>query len=65
MPARRPYAIEHAFWFLKQYPDLNTNQSTQTVSTDHWMWLCALAFWQLLLMREFDAYFRILKLKQK
>jgi len=31
---------------------LNANQSTQTVSTDHWMWQCALAFWQLLLMRE-------------
>lgn len=46
------FAIEHAFRFMKQRLGLNANQSTQTVSTDHWMWLCALAFWQLLLMRE-------------
>ncbi len=46
------FAIEHAFRFLKQHLGLNANQSTQVVSTDHWMWLCALAFWQLLLMRE-------------
>ncbi len=46
------FAIEHAFRFLKQHLGLNANQSTQTVSTDQWMWLCALAFWQLLLMRE-------------
>lgn len=46
------FAIEHFFRFAKQHLGLNANQSTQTVSTDHWMWLCALAFWQLLLMRE-------------
>jgi hypothetical protein len=46
------FAIEHAFRFLKQHLGLNANQSRQTVSTDHWMWLCALAFWQLLLMCE-------------
>jgi hypothetical protein len=31
---------------------LNANQSTDPVSTDQWMWLCALAYWQLLLMRD-------------
>jgi len=46
------FAIEHFFRFAKQHLGLNANQSTKTVSTDHWMWLCALAFWQLLLMRE-------------
>lgn len=46
------FAIEHYFRFLKQHLGLNANQSTDTVCTDHWMWLCALAFWQLLLMRD-------------
>ena len=46
------FAIEHFFQFAKQHLGLNANRSTRTVSTDHWMWLCALAFWQLLLMRE-------------
>ena len=45
------FAIEHYFRFLKQHMGLNANQSTDTVSTDHWMWLCGLAYWQLLLMR--------------
>ncbi len=46
------FAIEHLFRFLKQHMGLNANQSTDLVSTDHWMWLCALAYWQLLLMRD-------------
>ena len=46
------FAIEHFFRFLKQHMGLNANQSTDLVSTDHWMWLCALAYWQLLLMRD-------------
>ena len=46
------FAIEHLFRFLKQHMGLNANQSTDVVSTDHWMWLCALAYWQLLLMRD-------------
>jgi hypothetical protein len=46
------FAIEHMFRFLKQHMGLNANQSTDLVSTDQWMWLCALAFWQLLLMRD-------------
>jgi hypothetical protein len=46
------FAIEHFFRFAKQHLGLNANQSTDLVSTDHWMWLCALAYWQLLLMRD-------------
>jgi hypothetical protein len=46
------FAIEHFFRFAKQRLGLNANQSTDLVSTDHWMWLCALAYWQLLLMRD-------------
>jgi hypothetical protein len=46
------FAIEHMFRFLKQHLGLNANQSTDLVSTDQWMWLCALAYWQLLLMRD-------------
>lgn len=50
------FAIEHSFRFLKQHMGLNANQSTDPVSTDHWMWLCALAYWQLLLMRDRVEY---------
>jgi hypothetical protein len=46
------FAIEHFFRFCKQHLGLNTNQSTDEVSIDQWMWLCALAYWQLLLMRD-------------
>ena len=46
------FAIEHLFRFLKQHLGLNANQSTDLVSTDQWMWFCALAYWQLLLMRD-------------
>ena len=46
------FAIEHMFRFLKQHMGLNVNQSTNLVSTDQWMWMCALAYWQLLLMRD-------------
>ena len=46
------FAIEHMFRFLKQHMGLNANQSTDLVSSDQWMWLCALAYWQLLLMRD-------------
>jgi hypothetical protein len=46
------FAIEHMFRFLKQHMGLNANQSTDLVSTGNWMWLCALAYWQLLLMRD-------------
>jgi DDE superfamily endonuclease len=46
------FAIEHAFRFLKQHLGLNANQSTNLQSIEHWMWLCALAYTQLLLMRH-------------
>jgi len=45
------FAIEHAYRFCKRHLGLNANQSTQLGNTHHWMWLCALAFWQLLLLR--------------
>ena len=46
------FAIEHFFRFAKQHLGLNANQSTDLVSTEQWMWWCALAYWQLLLMRD-------------
>ncbi len=46
------FAIEHAFRFLKQHTGLNACRSTNPVVIEHWMWLCALAYWQLLLMRR-------------
>jgi len=46
------FAIEHMFRFLKQHMGLNASRSNNLVSTEQWMWLCALAYWQLLLMRE-------------
>ena len=46
------FAIEHLFRFLKQHMGLNSNRSTNLTSTEAWMWLCALAYWQLLLMRH-------------
>jgi Transposase DDE domain len=46
------FAIEHLFRFLKQHMGLNSNRSTSLASTEKWMWLCVLAYWQLLLMRH-------------
>ena len=46
------FAIEHLFRFLKQHMGLNSNRSPDLVSAQQWMWLCALAYWQLLLMRD-------------
>ena len=45
-------AIEHLFRFGKQHLGLNANQSTDPVSIDQWTWLCPLAYWQLLLIRD-------------
>jgi hypothetical protein len=45
------FAIEHAFRFMKQHLGLNANQSTYPASVLLWMRWCALAYWQLLLMR--------------
>lgn len=46
------FAIEHMFRFLKQNLGLTTSRSNNLVATEQWMWLCALAYWQLLLMRD-------------
>lgn len=45
------FAIEHTFRFLKQHMGLNVNRSTNLAHTQQWMWLCALGYWQLLLLR--------------
>jgi|GEM_PF-366460 len=46
------FAIEHAFRFMKQHLGLNANFSTASTSIHLWMRVCALAYWQLLLMRH-------------
>jgi hypothetical protein len=49
------FAIEHAFRFMKQHLGLNAHRLTDNEAIQRWMWLCALAYWQLLLMgREVD-----------
>jgi hypothetical protein len=49
------FAIEHAFRFLKGHLGLTANFSTNLSNTAHWMWLCALAYWQLLQLRSLVA----------
>jgi hypothetical protein len=44
------FAIEHAFRFMKQHLGLNAHRLTNNDAIQRWMWLCALAYWQLLLM---------------
>jgi len=44
------FAIEHAFRFMKQHLGLNAHCLTENDAIQRWMWLCALAYWQLLLM---------------
>jgi hypothetical protein len=46
------FAIEHLFRFLKQHMGLNTGRSPNLESAQIWMWLCGLAYWQLLLIRD-------------
>lgn len=46
------FAIEHMFRFLKQHLGLNSNRSPNLASAQQWMWVCALAYWQLLLLRD-------------
>jgi hypothetical protein len=46
------FAIEHLFRFLKQHLGLNSHRSSNLESLQRWMWIVALAYWQLLLMRE-------------
>jgi hypothetical protein len=46
------FAIEHMFRFLKQHMGLNSNRSSNLKSLERWMWMVALAYWQLLLIRD-------------
>lgn len=46
------FAIDHLFRFLKQRLGLNSNRSTNLESLQRWMWVVALAYWQLLLIRD-------------
>jgi len=46
------FAIEHLFRFLKQHLGLNSHRSSNLESLQRWMWMVALAYWQLLLMRD-------------
>jgi hypothetical protein len=46
------FAIEHAFRFMKQHFGLTAHCLTQPTEIQNWVWLCALAYWQLLLMRH-------------
>jgi len=46
------FAIEHLFRFLKQHLGLNSHRSSNLESLQRWMWIAALAYWQLLLMRD-------------
>jgi len=46
------FAIEHAFRFMKQHLGLNNHCLTDNAQIQRWMWLCALAYWQLLLMGQ-------------
>ena len=46
------FAIEHFFRFLKQHLGLNSHRSSNLKSLKRWMWIVALAYWQLVLMRD-------------
>ena len=46
------FAIEHAFRFMKQHLGLNAHCLPNNDAIQRWMWLCALAYWQLLLMSK-------------
>jgi len=46
------FAIEHLFRFLKQHMGLNSHRSSNLESLQRWRWIVALAYWQLLLMRD-------------
>lgn len=46
------FAIEHMFRFLKQHLGLSTSRSPEPAHNALWMWCCALAYCQLLLIRQ-------------
>lgn len=46
------FAIEHMFRFLKQHLGLSTSRSPSLTYNQVWLWSCALAYAQLVLMRH-------------
>jgi hypothetical protein len=46
------FAIEHAFRFMKQHLGLISHCLPDNDAIHRWMWFCALAYWQLLLMGQ-------------
>lgn len=46
------FAIEHMFRFLKQHLGLTTSRSSALFHHERWVWFCALAYSQLLLIRH-------------
>jgi hypothetical protein len=46
------FAIEHLFRFLKQHMGLNCHRSSNLQSLQRWMWIVAITYWQLLLLRD-------------
>lgn len=46
------FAIEHMFRFLKQHMGLSSSRSSDPAHNTLWMWCCALAYCQLLLIRQ-------------
>ncbi|MCP4196799.1 MAG: transposase [Proteobacteria bacterium] len=46
------FAIEHMFRFLKQHMGLNSSRSPSLQHHQRWIWSCALAYTQLLLIRS-------------
>jgi hypothetical protein len=49
------FAIEHMFRFLKQHLGLTCSHSPDLGQRQRWVWCCALAYCQLLLMRQVVA----------
>ena len=46
------FGIEHFFRFLKQHLGLLAMHSTDLIAVENWVWVVALAYWQLLLARD-------------
>ena len=46
------FAIEHMFRFMKQHLGLTTSRSSALAHHERWVWFCALAYSQLLLIRH-------------
>lgn len=52
------FAIEHMFRFLKQHMGLGTSRSPDSKQHEFWVWCCALAYAQLVLIRHEVAQHR-------